>query len=266
MKKELKSIFKLTFKPYMRILPGNIAYSFMMALVPVLSIIVAICNSLNLSSTFLMSKLGNIIPDVIINILVTYLNGDNFNSVILIIIGIWTSSVGTDALIIASNMVYNYEKSNYIGRKVKAFILTTLIIILIIINLVFLVFGDSLATLLMAVLGISESILSIFKLIKWPIALILIYLIVKILYTASPDLNIKSKTVTKGSLFTTISWVLSSAIYAFYIGHFAHYTAVYGGLANIIILMVWLYIMSYILVLGIAINVNEYNKTTLQKD
>lgn len=260
MKKEIKNIFKLTLKPYMRILPGNLAYSFMMALIPILSIIVAICNSLHLSSYLLVSKLGNIIPSVIINMLESYLTGSGFNSIILVIIGIWVSSTGADALIIASNVIYNYEDSNYVTRKVKAFILTTLIIILIIINLVFLVFGNTLSKLLVTLLNINSSLLRVFALIKWPISFILIYLIIKVLYTASPDLHIKSKTVTKGAIFATISWMLASALYAIYISNFAHYNAVYGGLANIIILMIWLYIMSFILVLGTAINVNEYNK------
>ena len=47
-------------------------------------------------------------------------------------------------------------------------------------------------------------------------------------------------------------------IYAYYASHFSNYDLFYGGLSNIVILMIWIYALSYILVVGIAINVNEY--------
>lgn len=257
-KKKLKVIFKSCFEPYMRILPGNVAYSLMISVVPILSLVVMICNSINLSSDLILSKLGDIVPSNILSTLLEYMDGSTLNSVILIIAGIWAASMGANALIIASNMIYKYENSTYVERRVKAFILTILLIIVVIINLVFLVFGNELLKLAFSLLGINVGLVSIYRFIKWPISFILIYLVVKILYTACPDKHIKSKTVTHGAIFTTCAWMLTSAIYSFYISHFANYGKVYGGLANIIILMIWLYMLSFVLVVGIAINVSDY--------
>ena len=50
-------------------------------------------------------------------------------------------------------------------------------------------------------------------------------------------------------------------IYSFYISHFAHYANLYGGLAQFVILMVWLYLLAYIFVIGIAINSEKLEKT-----
>ena len=88
---------------------------------------------------------------------------------------------------------------------------------------------------------------------------------VKIIYIVAPDIDIQGKYVNKGALYTTILWLLSSACYSFYVSNIANYTIKYGSLANIIILLIWLYIMSYILVFGTAINVNEYKKGTSNK-
>ena len=52
--------------------------------------------------------------------------------------------------------------------------------------------------------------------------------------------------------------MIVTAIYSFYANNIANYDIFYGGLSNVIILMMWVYILAYILVLGIAINANSY--------
>ena len=81
---------------------------------------------------------------------------------------------------------------------------------------------------------------------------------VKLIYTITPDWKIMSKHTTKGAIFTTISWILVVQIYSFWVNHFSRYDLFYGSLSNIIILMLMIYIISYILVIGIAINVKSY--------
>lgn len=102
-------------------------------------------------------------------------------------------------------------------------------------------------------------IYNLFIYLKWPIAFIIIYIILKFIYVVAPDKKIKSKSVTKGAIFTTICWIIVTALYSYYANNIANYDRFYGNLSNIIVLMMWIYIISYILVIGIAINVNNYN-------
>ena len=67
-----------------------------------------------------------------------------------------------------------------------------------------------------------------------------------------------SKHTTKGAIFTTISWIVVIQIYSFWVNHFSNYDLFYGSLSNIAILMLMIYLISYILVIGIAINVKSY--------
>ena len=46
-------------------------------------------------------------------------------------------------------------------------------------------------------------------------------------------------------------------IYSYYINHYANYSIFYGALANIVILMLWVYLLSYVFVLGLAMNYDE---------
>ena len=53
--------------------------------------------------------------------------------------------------------------------------------------------------------------------------------------------------------------ILSTEIFAFYIETFARYNEFYGSISNILVLLLWVYILSYIFVLGMGLNAGEYN-------
>ena len=69
-----------------------------------------------------------------------------------------------------------------------------------------------------------------------------------------------SKHTTLGAFITTILWMLSSVIFGYYLEYFANYDILYGNLSSIIILMIWLYAVSFIFVLGMIINTSYYKE------
>ena len=82
MKEEIKRILNIISRPYMRILPGNLAFSFMMALIPILSLIVSICGLFHYSPV-LVDKIDKIIPGAVLDTILMYINGNGFSSIIL---------------------------------------------------------------------------------------------------------------------------------------------------------------------------------------
>ncbi len=80
------------------------------------------------------------------------------------------------------------------------------------------------------------------------------------MYIIAPDQEIPNRTVRKGSIFTTVGWVLSTEIFAFYIEKFTKYDVFYGSISNILVLLLWVYLLAYIYVLGMIINASDYNK------
>ena len=107
---------------------------------------------------------------------------------------------------------------------------------------------------------------------KYPLSIVVIYLNIKLLYVLAPDKKIKSRTTTKGALFTTVSWSLITAIYSFYINNIANYSRIYGALSNIVILMLWFWLLSYVFVVGLVLNCknseeeNEKTNTIMLKE
>ena len=73
----------------------------------------------------------------------------------------------------------------------------------------------------------------------------------------TPDRGIPSYSVNGGAIFTTVGWILFTKLYSYYIINYANYSIFYGSLANIVILMVWVYFLSYVFVIGMAMNYHE---------
>lgn len=262
----IKNIFKRLIKiirdPAMLFLPGNLAFFLVLSIFPILTLLGVISSFFSISIDF--SSITNFLPKDIADILVSYTIGKGFDSNVgfFMIIGFIIASNGADALVIASNTLYNIPNSNYLKRRIKDLFLIFFIIFLVIFLFAFLGFGNQILMFFMQFIennDIKVFIYKIFKLLKYPFAMFIIYFNIKIIYTIAPDDKIYSKTTTKGAIFTTIAWTLATIIFSYYIKHFSNYDLFYGSLSNIIILVLWIYLIAYILVIGIAINSGQYN-------
>ena len=121
---------------------------------------------------------------------------------------------------------------------------------------IFPVLGNFLLSIIEKITGYSE-IYSFINLFRWPLSWLIIFLFIKVLYTLAPDKKIPSSNVNIGAFFTSIGWILSTEIYLNYVEHFADYSILYSSLANIAIIMMWMYILATIFVIGLAINYKE---------
>ena len=263
-KEVLKTLFHIINSPELLHLPGNLAFFMILSIFPVLTLIGVISNCFSVSVDGVVTTLSTALPNGVEQILLPYIQSDIFtrNMVISIAFAFFLASNGTHALILASNSLYEIKNSSYIKRRIKALFLILLLIVLFIFMISFLAYGNQIFVYILNVVTyepINEVLYYIFAFIKWPIAMFIIFLTMRIIYMLSPDGKIYSKTTTKGALFATIGLTISTAIFSFYVNKFGAYDIYYGSLAKIAVLMVWVYILSFIIVIGIAINVRTYN-------
>ena len=110
-----------------------------------------------------------------------------------------------------------------------------------------------------------SSIVLLINVLKGPISWFIIFFFIKILYTMAPDKKIPSSQTTYGALFTSIGWIIATFIYSIYINNIANYSLFYGSLANIIVLMLWTYLLAYIFTIGLALNYKRDELSELDK-
>ena len=69
-----------------------------------------------------------------------------------------------------------------------------------------------------------------------------------------PNLHLKFREVWPGALFSLVAWILVSWAFSFYVDNMARYSVLYGSHGTIIVLMLWLYIVSMLLLMGPQLN------------
>ena len=262
-KQYFKKLYEIIMTPSMSYLPGNIAFFLVLSIFPILTLIGAIASRFSLDIAALIDLEEIVLPNNLSEMLVSFIQGKGFDSNIgiFMIIGFFLASNGADAIILASNNLYGFPNSSYLKRRIKAIFIIVLMMLLFIFMMLFLAFGNHIVSLILSYIkdpNLVKLIYYLFVILKWPFSLFVIFFNVKLIYTMAPDWKIMSKHTTKGAIFTTISWIVVVQIYSFWVNHFANYDIFYGGLSNIIILMLMIYLIAYILVIGIAINVKAY--------
>ena len=262
-KNYFKRLYDIIMKPEMKVLPGELAFFLFLSLVPIITLVVYIGMILSIGTDSVAVFISKVFPADVSNLLVPYVSdvGVDFSTVIFMISGFLMASNGAGSLIITSNALYKIDHKNFFIRLLKGLFMTILLVILFIFIIVVLAFGDKIINLIIGIpifQNAGYEILVVYAILKWPIGLIFIFLIVKLLYTIAPDKKIPTKYMNRGAIFTTIMWVLVTIVYTFYINNYANYNLFYGSLSNIVVIMLWVYILSFILVIGMAINNEHY--------
>lgn len=239
----------------MRVLPGNVAFFFVLAFIPIITIIAVVASYFSISIDNIIHFIRILVPDEASNVIVEAISGKGFDTSVgaFNLIAFFSASNGTYAIINASNTLYQVSHSDTLKDRIKAFILLLILLLLIIFLLLVPMFGEKILTLFGNSPFINQ-LNMIYQILRWPSTIFIIYINIKLIYTIAPSITIKSKSTTYGAVFTTVIWIIATAIFSYYLKYFANYNVIYGSLSSIIILMMWIYIISYVFVMGIAIN------------
>ena len=261
-KRFFKNFWFALSRPEMLILPGHLAFFFLLSVVPILTLISYLAASLHLSMDFIMEFFIKSFGEQISSILMPIVNVDNISLgfFITLIVGYLTASNGAASIITTSNMIYGIPDKGFVYRKIKSIIMTLFIVILFIFILAVPLFGEKIVELLEYVslnAEVTNDIAFVINLLRGPLSWLIIFIIIKLLYTMAPDKPIPSRNVNYGAFFTSFGWVIITTIYSFYINNYANYSVIYGGLANLVILLLWFYLLAYIFVIGLALNYRE---------
>lgn len=259
-KSRTKKIFDIFIKtmsnPVMQILPGQIAFFFLLSIFPIILILGVFLPFFSVSIVSIKDFIEASFPADTSKIIMPLIEGKSFdiNIIILILSSIYLISRCTKSIVVASSTVYSADYNNQVENIVKSVIITILLGLLFVFIAVISVFGGRILNVLSIKFDIGNMI-DIYNILRWPITFFVMFFIIKIVYTTAPNKKIKSKSVNFGALITTTLWIIFTAIYSYYITHFSSYNIFYGSAANIVILMLWIYLLSYIFVLGMVINV-----------
>lgn len=267
MKKRSKKNFFQRFweafwRPEMLILPGQIAFFLFLSLVPTITLIGYACSYINVSNNLVQNLISNVLSSDIADLVTPILTSTKITPTFFITLGVgyFIASNGMSSIIVASNTIYGIKDSGFFKRRLKAIVMELVIVILFLFIITVPLLSGSIINLL-HYFNLDAQTTSIIakalNLLDGPLSWLIIFFFIKTIYTMAPDKKIPSRNVNGGAIFTTFTWIVVTAFYSYYIAHYANYSLFYGSLANIVILMLWVYLLSYTLVIGMAMNYHE---------
>ncbi|MBO6145815.1 MAG: YihY/virulence factor BrkB family protein [Bacilli bacterium] len=251
-----KYLLELIRKPVMSILPGQLSFFLLLSIIPIILIMGIIASAIGANVLDVKNAIIDALPAHVGTLITPLLKGRglDYNIIVLIVSALLLVSKGTRSIIRVASVIYETKDINSLGTFLKSIAFSIILIVLMAFLIVIPVLGSKILEILGIYGIVTENIIKLYSILKWPLSVIVIFINLKIIYIYSPNRTIPSKSVNKGALFTSILWVVITAGYSFYITYLTKYDIFYGGAANIIILMLWLYLMSYVFVLGMSIN------------
>lgn len=269
-RKFLKKVIFVVQKPYMRVLPGQLAFFTVLSLIPLVAVVGTLATYFSLSLNSLEEILNTFFPTDLSVMFTSSITGKGltFNIVVFLFSAFILASNGAHSVIITSNEIYGIKGRGYIGRRFKAIAITFLLVWIIFFSLAVPVFGDTLFEALFLQYGHTKFLVicnGIYMIIKIPVTMILMFLAVKMIYAMAPDEEVPTKENLLGPFFTTVLWIIGTEIYSIYVKYFSNYNLFYGSISNIIILMIWVYYLAYVFVLGMAISATSDKELNLTK-
>ena len=212
-RKFLKKLFYIVEKPYMRVLPGQLAFFTVLSLIPLVAALGMIASCFSIPIASFSGFISKFLPTDITNFATTGISGTGltFNLFIFFLTSFFLASNGAHSIIITSNEIYGIKGRGFFGRRLKAVLITIILVLLILFILAVPVFGNNIFDVIKSEIndGKTIEVLSyIFKIIRIPVTMILMFFVVKIIYHMAPDKKISRKGNNLGPLFTTIMWII----------------------------------------------------------
>ncbi|MEA3423498.1 MAG: YihY/virulence factor BrkB family protein [Bacillota bacterium] len=237
---------------------GQMAFFFTMSLFPFLIVLFTVIGKLSLNSEMLNEFAEIFVPEDINYFISGYIDNISFNTTgvisLSLLITLWSSSKAVHAMMKSLNMVFEVnENRNYFYLRFIGILYTLLLIIIIALFLFLPTIGTRILEFFNPLLNIPDNFLKLYQMFKWLIIVISFFLIILAIYIGVPNIKVKFKDAFYGAVFSLSGWLLNAIIYSFTINKFGRISIVYGGISAFILLSLWTYINSLIIMIGAEI-------------
>ncbi len=235
---------------------GAVTYSGVMALFPFMLFLVALA-SVVISpeqAEQIVDQLGQVAPQN-----VTQIVGDRIRAIasqsqtglltVGALVALWSASSGVSEVQRALNIMYGVKEGRPFWKARGIALLMTLVAgALAVVAGLAAVAAAPLASAIPGPLGTAVAWL------RLPVAGLIMMLLWALLYYALPDVEQDFRFITPGSVVGVVLWVLASWAFSLYVANFGKYEAVYGSLGGVVVMLLWMYLSSVVLLLGAEVN------------
>ncbi|MET9499865.1 YihY/virulence factor BrkB family protein [Streptomyces sp. NPDC006552] len=238
-----------------------LTYYAVLSLFPALLVLVALLGVVGESATQkVLDSVEKLAPGAAREILtqaVEQLQGRSGTGSVMAVVGlvlaVWSASGYVGAFMRTANQIYHVPEGRPLWKLLPLRLgITVALMLLAALSALVVVFTGGIARRAGSVFGVGDTALTVWSVAKWPLLAVLLVLMIALLYWAAP--NVKGRGwlwVTPGGCLALIVWLVASAGFTLYAAGFASYNKTYGTMAGVIVFLVWLWLSSLAILLGL---------------
>jgi membrane protein len=257
---------------------SEMAFSLLLALFPFLIFLVSVFGLIGTESHIsqIISMMRGIIPSEVIYILESTLKGVIWSSsgellTVGLIFALIIASNANTVIMKGLNRAYNVVETRpfwYTRWLAILMILINTMVIFAAVNLI--IFGKIILHFISGIIHMPYEIFNTVLFVRWPVAFLTLFTMAFLIYYFMPDINVENRpkliSTIPGSLFFTFFWLFASWVFSLYVDNYARFNEVYGAIGAAIVLLLWLYYSSLVVLIGGEINSQYYLRLMGKKE
>lgn len=170
-------------------------------------------------------------------------------------VAIWSSGKGVLAINAGLNWAYKCEETrNYIILRLRASLYMIGFIIITMFGLILPLFGNKIGLFLNHYFPVLEEIIELILGMKIVVSFVIMFIFAMLVYRFLPNKKNEWKKQIPGAVFMSVAWIVISEVFSVYMTLSPNFGGLYGSMAAIILVMLWMYFCMYALLVGGHIN------------
>lgn len=237
-----------------------LAFYLLFSIFPFLIFISALLGLLQLNVAAILQVLSEVLPREVVSLAGIYLNYVGSNSSLrLLLFGLFFSIYfpmrAANSLMHSVRTAYHLgPPHNAVAHWFKTFLYTVFLIAAIALTLILMTVGERVLRYAVAQFHLPVLIAELWAALRFPAIAMTGCFALFLLYALAQDSRPPWRHIWPGTVASLAGWVLLNWLYSFYVNHIAHYSALYGSIGAVIVLLVWLNLSAIVLIMGAEMN------------
>ena len=243
------------------LISAGVAFFSMLSLFPALAALIALLGLISDPAVVVaqLEEMRPLLPEDVYQIintqvvsLVTASSGSLGRAgVISLILALWSARAGVGAMITGLNAVYNKRDRNTARHYLRALLLTIGLVAVCIVSLLSLV----VIPILLAFFPLGGLGRFAVEAARWGVVVTVLFAGIGMLYRYGPNRRgAQFQWLSAGAMVAVVFWVILSVGFSYYVSNFGNYNQVYGSIGAVIAMLIWLWISSFLVLYGAALN------------
>ncbi|ANC78706.1 YihY/virulence factor BrkB family protein [Fictibacillus phosphorivorans] len=239
-------------------LSAQMAYYFLMSVFPFLLVIYSLLTYLPLREENILELVQPYAPESTYNLIdktlsYTVMRQEGNLLSFSLIVTLWLSSMGFQSMKRIMNDAYQVRNNENMLKQILESLLLTVGFMLAVLFSVFVPLFEKILRVYLEGIFSNLAFQKLWIIVQWGIGTVFLLLFFIMLYSFAPSIKLGFKKVLPGAFFATIGWQLVSMGFATYVSG-SNYSALYGQVAGLVVLMLWFYLSAMIIILGGLLN------------